>query len=86
MSLNASPYEINKIKKRELLAIEFSKNIDAPVIYVNQTGGQDELVFDGNSFAVNQERVITRLRHCKEELRVIEISSSNEIIFDSVKS
>tara|TARA_B110001454_G_scaffold145951_1_gene135451 strand:- start:2899 stop:4554 length:1656 start_codon:yes stop_codon:yes gene_type:complete len=83
VSLNASPYEINKIKKRELLAIEFSKNIDAPVIYVNQTGGQDELVFDGNSFAVNQERVITRLRHCKEELRVIEISSSNEIIFDS---
>ena len=82
VSLNASPYEINKIEKRELLAIEFSKNICAPVIYVNQTGGQDELVFDGNSFVVNQEKVITRLSHCKEEQRVIEISPSNEIIIN----
>jgi NAD+ synthase (glutamine-hydrolysing) len=51
--LNASPYEVNKQQQR--IAIARSRVIEnkIPLIYVNQVGGQDDLVFDGASFALD---------------------------------
>ena len=74
VSLNASPFDINKINEREKKAIDFSKSIAAPLIYVNQVGGQDEIVFDGSSFLNDQEKVIYKLKHCQSE--------SKEFLFD----
>ena len=74
VSLNASPFDINKINEREKKAIEFSKSIAAPLIYVNQVGGQDEIVFDGSSFLNDQEKVIYKLKYCQSE--------SKEFLFD----
>ena len=82
ISLNASPYEIDKPKQRRQLASNFSKSIQAPLVYVNQVGGQDELVFDGNSFVIDREEVLFQAKHFNEEYKKIEISPSNEIIID----
>ncbi len=48
--LNASPYEKGKYTIRHSLARHITQRFDTPLLYVNQTGGQDELVFDGGSF------------------------------------
>lgn len=58
ININASPYQFNKQRLRES---EVNKRIDennVAVVYVNQVGGQDELVFDGGSFAINHDHKI----------------------------
>lgn len=55
VSINASPYDIDKNNVRDGLVTDIAKKCNAPVIYVNQVGGIDELVFDGSSVAVNKE-------------------------------
>ncbi len=53
ISVNASPYEIGKKKMRLEAARRRTEETGLPVIYVNQVGGQDELVFDGQSFVLS---------------------------------
>src|SRR5215831_19074267 len=50
---NGSPYELDKHDVRRRLAVERVHETRLPLVYVNQVGGQDELVFDGGSFVVN---------------------------------
>jgi len=51
--LNASPFEIRKQANREDIVRRCVSDLKLPVIYVNMLGGQDELVFDGNSFVMD---------------------------------
>jgi NAD+ synthase len=51
--LNGSPYESDKLGERLKLAQERVAETGLPLLYVNQVGGQDELVFDGASFALD---------------------------------
>jgi len=53
--INASPYEIHKQREREDIARARVEEVGLPLAYVNLVGGQDELVFDGNSFVMNAE-------------------------------
>ena len=53
ISLNASPFDQHKIDSRMSHAIARLTETGLPFIYVNMVGGQDELVFDGGSFALN---------------------------------
>ncbi len=53
---NGSPYESDKLDERLNLAVERVTEAGLPLIYVNQIGGQDELVFDGASFVLNRDR------------------------------
>src|SRR3546814_797980 len=53
--INGSPYELNKTEERIQLAVQRSGETGLPLIYVNQVGGQDELVFDGASFVLNAD-------------------------------
>jgi NAD+ synthase len=50
---NGSPFEVDKSEQRLALITERVRESGLPLIYVNQVGGQDELVFDGGSFVVN---------------------------------
>ena len=77
VTINASPFEYQKIIQRENLAIELSKKIDAPVVYVNQVGGQDEIVFDGSSFIADAHKVLRRLPACE--------SATDLVTFDKNK-
>jgi len=82
VSLNASPFDINKINEREKKAIEFSKSIAAPLIYVNQVGGQDEIVFDGSSFLNDQEKVIYKLKHCQSESKEFLFNEDHKFVIE----
>src|SRR5579883_766981 len=53
---NASPYERDKVGTRLNIAVERVVESELPLIYLNQVGGQDELVFEGASFALNADR------------------------------
>jgi len=53
LNLNASPFHIHKGSERERVIQARVKENNVPVVYVNLLGGQDELVFDGESFVVN---------------------------------
>jgi NAD+ synthase (glutamine-hydrolysing) len=52
VNLNSSPYHRGKPRERQQLVARRARENDIPIVYVNQVGGQDELVFDGGSFAV----------------------------------
>lgn len=56
ISINASPSDIGKRKQRHDLFSAASMNNKLPLLYVNQVGGQDQLVFDGASFAVSPDQ------------------------------
>ncbi|TWC27055.1 NAD+ synthase (glutamine-hydrolysing) [Pseudomonas sp. SJZ079] len=53
LSLNASPFHLDKQREREEVLVERALEGAMPIIYVNQVGGQDELVFDGGSCVVS---------------------------------
>ena len=55
ININASPFHINKLEERQQLLQQRASEGGVPVIYVNLVGGQDELVFDGGSMAVNAD-------------------------------
>jgi len=54
-SLNASPFHLGKQAERESLITRRAQQWHTPICYVNMVGGQDEVVFDGGSFAVDSD-------------------------------
>ena len=56
---NGSPFQTDIAARRQHQALSRVKETGLPLIYLNQIGGQDELVFDGNSFAMDSEGNIT---------------------------
>ncbi len=69
LSLNASPYHIGKATQRAEVVAQRAQQVGAPVVYLNQTGAQDELVFDGNSLLISaQGETLFRGAHCEEGL------------------
>ena len=70
--INGSPFEMDKIEERMQLAVQRVTETGLPLIYVNQVGGQDELVFDGASFALNADRGLpVQLPAFEEALEVV---------------
>ena len=55
---NASPYERDKLAVRQAIAVARVVESGLPLIYLNAVGGQDELVFEGGSFALNADRTL----------------------------
>ena len=56
VSINASPSNVGKREQRHQVFGDASKRHGLPILYVNQIGGQDQIVFDGASFAVEPDR------------------------------
>ncbi|MGC6537454.1 MAG: NAD+ synthase [Candidatus Puniceispirillaceae bacterium] len=72
VSLNASPYDIDKPDSRMMHAVARLTETSLPFIYVNMVGGQDELVFDGGSFALNLKgKLAARLPQMTENLSLV---------------
>ncbi|MFT8638944.1 NAD+ synthase [Bifidobacterium sp.] len=55
LTINGSPYEAGKGHVRHELGARRASELHAPLIYLNQVGGQDDLVFDGGSFVIGQD-------------------------------
>ena len=78
--LNGSPFERSKTDTRLELVSELASNQSTAVAYVNLVGGQDDLVFDGNSFLIDAAgKEIARAKQFDTDLLVVEIESKNVI-------
>lgn len=72
--LNASPWHLDKSVAREQALADRVAATGIPAVYCNLVGGQDELVFDGTSFALDRRgHIAWRAPHCRESLQVIEV-------------
>jgi len=80
--INASPYEVNKQSQREISVVrERVREVRLPVAFLNLIGGQDELVFDGNSFVMNANGVVTtRVPAFEEGLFPIEFEFDQNVV------
>lgn len=56
--LNASPYEVGKPQHRINTMQELAKQLNIHLVYANQVGGQDDLIFDGTSFVINKDGAV----------------------------
>jgi NAD+ synthase (glutamine-hydrolysing) len=74
VNLNASPYHRNKIAQRLEVLAQAARANHVPIVYLNLVGGQDELVFDGESLVVDAEGRLTRQAPAfTEELTLVEV-------------
>lgn len=79
ITINASPYHINKYQKRFELVSEKAKSLSVPVIYVNMVGGLDEIVYDGQSFVVNSMGNLVFLSEgFKEDIKKFDLPLDNQ--------
>jgi len=73
VNLSASPYTVGKQSLREAMLRHSAVHFQKPVIYTNQIGGNDDLIFDGRSFALNRKgEIICRARGFETDLVVVE--------------
>ena len=68
VSLNASPFTIEKQKNRVKQARLWVKKYKSPLIYVNSISGEEELIFDGGSFAMDKKGNLSQCPFFKESL------------------
>lgn len=77
VNLSASPYHFHKPKLRKKMIQSSSHHYQIPIIYVNQIGGNDELIFDGNSFVMNDRgEIVLQAKPFEEDLKIIEIEQN----------
>ncbi|MGB0910858.1 MAG: nitrilase-related carbon-nitrogen hydrolase, partial [Nitrospirales bacterium] len=75
LNINASPFQSGKSQDREKMLVARARHNHVPVSYTNMVGGQDELVFDGNSMIVNEHgEVIARAKAFQEDFLVVDLS------------
>jgi NAD+ synthase len=70
---NGSPYEVGKTDVRVQLGVNRVVESGLPFVYVNQVGGQDELIFDGGSFVLGADRALkAKLASFREQVATVE--------------
>lgn len=80
ININASPYNLGKVKAREEMLKERAKKLKAHIIYLNMAGGQDELVFDGGSMVFDPSgKLIASCRQFSEELKIVDLRAKPKI-------
>ncbi|MDB6172318.1 MAG: synthetase [Chthoniobacteraceae bacterium] len=73
LNLSASPFGLGKVHRRREMLAAIASEAKVPVFYCNAIGGNDQLVFDGNSMAIASDgTLLGKLDSFKEELRIID--------------
>jgi len=81
ININGSPYHSKKIEERNTVVCSKAKQLQTPVVYVNQVGGQDELVFDGASFACDaQGNIVHQMVSFDEALSTVTLTVADDNI------
>ena len=76
-NVSASPWHVGKAAERRALFSAGAARLGLPIVFVNQVGGNDELTFDGGSFAVDGEgRVLCSLPLFEEALEVVDLDAA----------
>ncbi len=74
ITINASPYNMHKRELRREVFANTARHFRLPVVYLNQVGGNDQLVFDGSSFVMNAEAgIIASAASFREDLVVVDL-------------
>ena len=77
ISINASPYHMGKRGLRREIFATTARTRKIPVVYVNQVGGNDQLVFDGTSFALNaQGEPIAEAPSFREDIVIVDVNKA----------
>ena len=77
--LNASPYEVGKPQHRILTLKELARQLNINIVYTNQVGGQDDLIFDGTSFVITSAgEVALEAPSFKEDLYTVKYEINNK--------
>ncbi|MEO7335079.1 MAG: nitrilase-related carbon-nitrogen hydrolase, partial [Caldimonas sp.] len=72
--LNASPFHLDKLSERETRMAQTARSLEMPLLYAHLAGGQDEVVFDGASFALDAAGNVTaRAPMFEESLLLVEV-------------
>ena len=83
--INASPYTMDKRELRRRMYRATARRFEIPVVYVNQVGGNDQLVFDGSSFAMNANGdVIASAKSFEEDLIYYDVENNSGDLHQSV--
>ncbi len=81
VSINASPYHMHKRQLRREIFTATARRYGLPLVYVNQVGGNDQLVFDGSSFAMDREgRVTAAAGSFCEDLVFVDMDAAVEVV------
>ncbi len=84
INLSASPYTVGKQKIRESMLSHAAKRYEIPFIYVNQVGSNDDLIFDGNSVALNKQgEVICRAKSYETDLVFLDFEPPNQSLLSN---
>src|SRR4051812_31504522 len=87
INASASPFVVGKHDFRLQLFGEQVKRFNKPLIYVNQVGGNDELVFDGNSHVLDaQGNVLAQAKDFEEDLLIVDLDPSSQSAIRNPKS
>jgi len=82
VSVNASPFCIDKAEVRKSILKERALEVNLPVVYAHNVGAQDELVFDGGSMAVNTDgNVAAVAKFFEEDLLCMDIVKQNGKVY-----
>ena len=78
--INASPFHIGKVEEREQRMAERARASGLPLVYAHLVGGQDEMVFDGASFAVQADGTLAaRAPMFEEALALVEVDAARQL-------
>ena len=78
VNLSASPYTVGKQKLREAMLHHAATSYQKAILYVNQVGGNDDLIFDGNSVAFNSGgEIVNRAKGFETDLVMLELDQLN---------
>ena len=83
INISASPFHIDKENVKQKIFKQVCRNNNVPLIYVNQVGGQDSLLFDGLSMAMNSSgNIIARAERFKEDMVFLDSDTLQEELHD----
>ena len=85
LNLNGSPFHQGKHREREHMLMERARATGCAIVYVNQVGGQDELVFDGSSVVISSDGTIaTRLLSFDTDYAVVNVEANGQVAIGNV--
>ena len=85
LNLSASPFHAGKPALRRALIADVAQKIQAPVVYCNAVGGNDELVFDGHSLVVTPQGTTTQLEGFVEQVKTVDMQSVTESLTETAE-
>ncbi len=86
INLSASPYHMMRFDKRLHVCRSVAKTLNCPILYCNQVGGNDSLIFDGNSLCIDEHgHLVSKAKGFEEDLLVVDIDQKHKPLAISPK-